>query len=155
MVVPEFIPEDVKNQELIWESSNPAYADVSPKGVVTTKKAGAGKSVTITAKTQDGSDLTAVYEIKIVKHAVKSIKLKAKNTSVKVGKSVTVKATVKTTGKTANKTLRWSSSNEKYATVSKKGVVKTNKAGKGKTVKITAMATDGTGKKAVIKIKIK
>lgn len=154
-LIPEFIPEDVKNQELIWESSNPAYADVSPKGVVTTKKAGAGKSVTITAKTQDGSNLTAVYEINIVKHAVKSIKLKAKNTSVKVGKSVTVKATVKTTGKTANKTLRWSSSNEKYATVSKKGVVKTKKAGKGKTVKITAMATDGTGKKAVIKIKIK
>lgn len=42
-----------------------------------------------------------------------------------------------------------------YATVNSKGVVKTKKAGKGKTVKITAQATDGTGKKATVKIKIK
>ena len=33
--------------------------------------------------------------------------------------------------------------------------LKAKKAGKGKTVKITALATDGTGKKAVVKIKIK
>lgn len=33
--------------------------------------------------------------------------------------------------------------------------MKATKQGKGKTVKITAKATDGTGKKAVIKIRIK
>ena len=42
-----------------------------------------------------------------------------------------------------------------YATVSSSGKVKALKAGKKKTVKITAMATDGSGKKATKIIKIK
>ena len=64
-----------------------------------------------------------------------------------------LKAAVKaTTG--ANKKLSWKSSNKAYATVSG-GKVKALRAGKGKTVKITAAATDGSGKKAVLKIKIK
>ena len=68
---------------------------------------------------------------------------------------MTLKATVKTNGKDANKTLKWSTSNKKYATVDKKGKVKAKKAGKGKTVTITAQSTDGTNKKAKVKIKIK
>jgi VCBS repeat-containing protein len=39
--------------------------------------------------------------------------------------------------------------------VTSNGVVKTKKAGKGKTVKITVAATDGSGKKTTVKIKIK
>ncbi len=70
-------------------------------------------------------------------------------------KVLAVKASVKTTGKSANKTLTWKSSNTKYATVNKKGVITTKKAGKGKTVTITAASTDGANKKATIKIKIK
>lgn len=149
------VPADAANQKLTWKSSNVKYATVSSNGLVTTKKKGAGKTVTISAATKDGSDIVATYKIKIVKHAVKSVKITAKSKTVKAGKKLSLKAHVKTTGKTANKTLTWTSSNEKYATVSKKGVVKTTKQGKGKTVKITAKATDGTGKKAVVKIRIK
>ena len=54
-----------------------------------------------------------------------------------------------------NKQLAWNSSNSKYATVTAKGKVTAKKAGKGKTVKITAKATDGSGIKKTIKIKIK
>ena len=154
-LTPTFSPADATNQKLVWSTSNKKYATVSSNGVVTTKKAGAGKTVTITATTQDGSNIKATYKIKIVKHVVKSIKITAKSKSVKAGKKLSLKAKVKTSGKTANKTLKWSSSNEKYATVSSKGVVKTKKASKGKTVKITAKATDGSGKKATFKIKIK
>ena len=57
--------------------------------------------------------------------------------------------------KKANKKLKWTSSNKKYATVSSAGKVKALKAGKGKKVKITAAATDGSGKKKTITIKIK
>ncbi len=150
-----FTPADATNQKLTWSSSNKKYATVNSKGVVTTKKAGAGKTVTITAKAQDGSGIKATYKITIMKHAVKSVKLKAKTKQVKAGKKLTLKTTVKTTGKKVNKTLKWSSSNTKYATVNSKGVVTAKKAGKGKKVKITAKATDGSGKKATITIKIK
>ena len=51
--------------------------------------------------------------------------------------------------------MKWTSSNTKYATVSGSGKVKALKAGKKKSVKITAMATDGSGKKATVTIKIK
>lgn len=148
-------PYNAANQALSFSSSNKKYAIVSSKGVVTTKKAGAGKTVTITVKAADGSGVKATYKIKIMKHAVKSIKLSASSKSVKAGKSVKIKAKVNTTGKNVNKTLKWTSSNTKYATVSKSGKVKTKKAGKGKTVTITATSTDGTNKKAKIKIKIK
>lgn len=143
------------NKKLSWSSSNKKYAAVNSKGVVTAKKAGAGKTVTVTAKATDGSGKSGKVKIKIVKHAVKKITLKCKTKTVKAGKKTTVKATVKTTGKTANKTLSWTTSNKKYATISSKGVVTAKKAGRGKTVTITARATDGTGKKAKVKIKIK
>lgn len=148
------LPKNCSNKEVNWATSNTKYATVNKNGIITTKTAGAGKTVTITATAKDGSGIVATYKIKIVKHAVKKITLKTKKT-VNAGKKITIKATVKTTGKTANKTLAWTSSNTKFATVNKKGVVSTKKAGAGKTVTITATATDGSKKKAKIKIKIK
>lgn len=148
-------PSNASNKKLQWKSSNTKYATVSQSGKVTTKKAGAGKKVMITANATDGSKIKGSYTIQIKKHAVSKISLKAKSTSVKAGKSVQIKATVKTTGKDANKTLKWSSCNIKYATVNSKGKVVAKKAGKGKKVKITAQALDGTGKKASMTIKIK
>ncbi|MCM1180866.1 MAG: Ig-like domain-containing protein [Clostridium sp.] len=147
-------PADALNTAVLWSSSNNKYATVTAAGKVTAKKAGAGKTVTITAAAQDGSGKKATFKIKIYKNAVKKIKLSAKSKSVKPGKKVTIKATV-SPSKGINKTLKWSSSNEKYATVNSKGVVTAKKAGKGKTVTITARATDGSNKKATIKIKIK
>lgn len=148
-------PSNATNKAVTWKSNNTKYATVDSKGKVTLKKAGIGKTVTITATAKDGSNKKATYKIKIMKHAVKSVKVTASTKTVKAGKSLTLKATVKTTGKSVNKTLKWTSSNTKYATVTGKGVVKAKKAGKGKTVTITATSTDGTNKKAKIKIKIK
>ena len=90
-----------------------------------------------------------------MKHAVKSIKITAPSKTLKAGKSMKLKTTIKTTGKSVNKTIKWTSSNKKYATVNSKGKVTAKKAGKGKTVTITATATDGSNKKAKVKIKIK
>lgn len=154
-------PETASNKSVKWSSSNTKYAKVNPvTGKVSTKKAGKNKKVTITATAEDGSGVTASYQIKIMPKAVKKITLKAskktlkKNATIKVkaGKKLTLKAVV-SPSKQVNKTLKWTSSNEKFATV-KNGVVKTKKSAKGKTVKITAMATDGSGKKMTIKVKI-
>lgn len=146
-------PTDALNKGVVWTSSNEKFATVDANGKVKALKNGAGKTVTITATATDGSGIKGSFTIKIYKNAVKKIKLSAKTKSVKPGKKVTIKAKVSPT-KNVNKTLKWSSSNEKYATVNSKGVVTTKKAGKGKTVIITAKATDGSGKKATIKIKI-
>ncbi len=150
-------PKNASNKKVKWSISkkDKKYATVSAKGVVTTKKAGKGKTVTVTATAADGSKKKATVKISIMKNAVTKVTLKAKSKTLKVGKKVTVKATVRTNGKKANKKLAWKSSNTKYATVNSKGVVTARKAGKGKTVTITATATDGTGKKGKIKIKIK
>ena len=67
--------------------------------------------------------------------------------------SIKLKAKVKVTKK-ANTRLFWKSSNQKFATV-KNGKVKAKKNAKGKKVKITAMATDGSGKKKSVTIKIR
>lgn len=150
-------PKSASNKKVKWSISkkDKKYATVSAKGVVTTKKAGKGKTVTVTATATDGSKKKATIKISIMKNAVTKVTLKVKNKTLKVGKKVTVKAIVKTNGKKANKKLAWKSSNTKYATVSSKGVVTAKKAGKGKNVTITATATDGTGKKGKIKIRIK
>ena len=151
-------PEDATNSDVEWSiaAKDAKYASVNAStGVVTTKKKGAGKKVTVTATAKDGSGVKATVKVQIMKHAVKSIKLKAAKKQVVAGKKVKIKTTVKTTGKKVNKTLAWTSSNDNWATVSSKGVVSTKKAGKGKTVTITATSTDGTNKKAKVKIKIK
>lgn len=145
-------PANATNKTLVWTSSNPKAATVNANGIVTMKKGSGGKKVTITAKAADGSGKKAVYTITGMKGVVKKVTISGKKT-VKAGKSIKLKAKVKATKK-ANTRLFWKSSNQKFATV-KNGKVKAKKNAKGKKVKITAMATDGSGKKKSVTIKIR
>ena len=146
-------PSNATNKAVTWTTSNKKVATVNSNGVVTFKKNAGGKKVTITATAKDGSKKSQKITLTCMKGSVKSIKLSAK-TILKRGKTTKVKATVYTQKGKANKKVVWSSSNTKLATVDKNGKVKAVKGKKG-TVKITARATDGSGKKATIKIKIK
>ena len=149
------LPKNAENKTLTWKSSNKKYVSVSGSGMVTAKKAGIGKKVTITATAKDGSGVKGKVTVQVMKHAVKRVSLKAKTKTLKAGKKLKITAQVRTSGRKANKKLAWKTSNKKYAVVNSKGVVTAKKAGRGKTVTITATSTDGTNKKGTIKIKIK
>lgn len=82
------------------------------------------------------------------------VTLNKTSATLSYGKTLTLKAKVSPTY-VSSTNVTWKSSNTKYATVTSKGVVKVKKAGIGHTVTITATAADGSGKKAVCKIKLK
>lgn len=86
----------------------------------------------------------------VVKVPVKSIK--CDDITIKAGKSKALKVTVAPSNAT-NKNVTYKSSNPKYATVSKAGVVTGKKLGKGKTVTITITSKDNS--KVVKKVKVK
>ncbi len=146
-------PSKATNKAVTWKSSNTKVATVSSKGVVTFSKKAGGKKVTITATAKDGSKKYGKITLTCMKGSVKKITLSGVKT-LKAGKTAKVKAKVTTMNGKANKTLTWTSSNTKIATVDKNGKVKAVKGKKG-TVTITARATDGSGKKATIKIKVR
>lgn len=146
-------PNNASNKTIVWKSSNPKVATVTQSGIVTMKKKTGGKKVTITAIATDGSNKYASWKITSMKGVVKKVKINGKK-RIKAGKTLKLKAKVLAT-KHANKKLLWKSNNSKFATVNQKGVVKVHKKAKGKTIKITAFATDGSNKKSTIKIKVK
>lgn len=146
-------PATASNKTVKWASSNTKVATVDQKGLVTVNKKSGGKTVVITASATDGSGVKATYKIKSMKGVVKKVTISGPK-SVKAGKSIKLKAKVTATAN-ANKKIQWVSSNEKYATVTSSGKVIAAKAAKGKSVKITAMSTDGSNKKKTLKIKIK
>ena len=146
-------PNNASNKTFVWKSSNPKVATVTQSGIVTMKKKTGGKKVAITAIATDGSNKYASWKITSMKGVVKKVKINGKK-RIKAGKTLKLKAKILAT-KHANKKLLWKSNNSKLATVNQKGVVKVHKKAKGKTIKITAFATDGSNKKSTIKIKVK
>lgn len=84
---------------------------------------------------------------------VSRIELNKKAVSLKAGSTFRLQAKVLPSKATVKK-VSYTSSNNKYAVVNSKGMVKAKKAGVGKTVKITVKATDGSKKKAICKVTI-
>lgn len=147
-------PSNATNKKVTWKSSNTKYASVNSNGNVSIKSAGAGKTVKITATAKDDSGVTKTVTIKIPTIKVSKLKIKASKTTVIAGKSVKATAYI-TPSNATNKKVTWKSSNTKYATINSKGIIVTKKAGKGKSVKITATSKDNRRIKATITIKIK
>ena len=138
-------PANADNKTLVWTSSNTKIATVS-NGVVKGVKAG---RVIITAKTTDGSNISATCTV-TVKQPVTRISL-SKKATMYTGKKLTLKAKV-IPANASNKALTWKSSNTKIAKVASNGVVTGVKAG---TVKITATAKDGSRKSATCTVTVR
>ena len=127
----------LSGDKVTWSSSNTNVAKVNSKGVVTAKKSG---KATITAVASDGLKVKCTITVK-----KPSIKLKTKSViTLKVGKTLKIKATSTPGGKFTYKT-----SSKKIATVSSKGVIKAKKKG---TADIT-VARNGVKKKIKVKVK--
>ena len=140
-----FTPEDAVKENITLTSSDSKVVTVNGTKL-TAKKAGTSR---ITVTSENG--LTKIFKVKVMKKAVSKVKLKASKRSVKIGKSLKLKAATYPSKKAGSK-VNWKSSNESIATVTQKGVVKGIKKGK---VKITATALDGSGKKKDIKITVR
>ncbi|MDE7421762.1 MAG: Ig-like domain-containing protein [Muribaculaceae bacterium] len=110
-------PENATSKEVKWTSSDSNIATVSTKGLVTAKKAG---KVTITA-TANKYTATCVITITDPVVAVESVTLDKTESTLEVGKTVTLTATVAPADAT-DKTVTWTSSDDAVATV-KDGVV--------------------------------
>ena len=135
------------SKAVTYKTSNKKVATVNAKGKITAKKKGTA-TITIYSK----ADKKKTCKIKVtVGTPVTKVKLNKTKANLNVGKSLTLKTTL-SPKKPSNKGIIWKSSNTKIATVTSKGVVKAKKAG---TVKITATAKDGSGKKATCKVTVK
>lgn len=156
-------PAEVDKSKVEWFSSNNKYAAVTQDGLVKAKKAGAGHTVVITCQSTDGSGAVGSIAIRIVPDYIEKMYLTVKNSkgkavkkqlSVNSGDKAVLETTYKTTGKDTVKKLVYTSSNTEWAKVDEKGNVKFFKAGRGHTVKITAVTKDGA-KKASYKFYIR
>lgn len=131
---------------LYWSSSNENVVGVDQNGILTAVAAG---TATVTAEAADNTGVSAVCQVTVTK-PVSAITLDKTSASVLAGKTVAIKATVKPDD-AGNKAVSWTSSDQKIATVTQKGVVKGIKRG---TVTITAAAKDGSGKKVTCKVTV-
>lgn len=138
--------ETATNQNVKWTSSNSKVASVSSTGKVTGIKTG---NATITATAQDGSEVEATCDIRVV-HLVSRVKLSRSTLTMYVGDSKKIKATI--SPKTATyKTAKWSTSDASIAIVQSDGTIIGIKAG---SVMITAQAIDSSGKKAICYVSV-
>ncbi len=130
------------NAKLTWKSSNKNVVRVNKKGVAIGVKPG---KATIKCKVKlDGKTVKKNIKVTVKKPVkIKKMTLKASSTQMTVGTQMSLGKKIKP-AKASVKKLKYTSSDEKVAEVSKKGVVTAKAAG---TVKITAKTTDGSKKK--------
>ena len=128
-------PKNATNKRIEWISSNESIATVS-KGIVKPLLPG---TVTITALSQDGSNIKGNLELQIVQ-PVKKILLSEASVNLAPGTTWKLKATVEPAN-ASNKNVIWKSTNEKIAVIESDGTIKGLKKGK---TKIVATAADGS-----------
>ena len=135
-------PSNAKNTNVTWTSSNTSIVTVSG-GKLTALKKG---SATITVKTEDGGK-TATCSVSVLDKDIEvtSITLDKAEAEVSVGEIVTLKADIEPEDAT-NQNIKWTSSDDKIATVSG-GVVTGVSVG---TATITAIAESGNKSAACV-----
>lgn len=140
-------PNKGANKKVTYKSANSKIASVNAKGQVKGVKAGTTK---ITVVSKKNSKKKATIKVVVKKAAAKKVAINTKKATIAVGatKKLTAKVTPK---KNVCTKVQWTTSKQKVATVTAKGVVKGVSEG---TATITATAADGSGKKATCKVTV-
>ena len=132
---------------LKFSTSNKKIVTVSSAGKIKAVKKG---SANITISLKSNAKIKKVVKVTVGQPATR-VKVNKSALTIKKGRSAVIKATVGP-NTASNKKVIWKSSNSKIAKVSATGRVT---AVKGGTVTITAVAADGSGKKAVCRVTVK
>jgi uncharacterized delta-60 repeat protein len=129
-------PNNASNRNVTWKSSNTKYVTVTSSGKI--KGVASGKSAIITVTTVNGNK-KATAKVTVSGIPVKEIKSSPSNLTIK--KNTVGKINIIITPSNAtNKGIRWTSMNNKVATVNSSGVVRGVAPGK---TTITAISLDG------------
>ena len=131
------LPEDAGDRSVTWTSSDERIVTVDTEGVVTAVSAG---TATVTATTNDGTDLTASCVVTVTPKLAESISLDREELTLKRGASERLTATVYP-ATADDRSVRWTSSDEDVATVDAEGIVTAVSVG---IATVTAATNDGT-----------
>ena len=138
-------PDDATYKDVEWSSSNSSVASIS-KGKVTALAPG---NAVITAKTMDGSNLSATCTVKVKPIYVTSLSLDKESLELLVEETALLTASLYPDNAT-EKTVVWTSSDASVASVDE-GFIKAEGAG---VATITVKTTDGTNLSASCKVKV-
>ena len=152
------LPQNAKNKEITWSlvSHNPPTApnkasSFDPKTGVFTAGTALGEQLTLTAKTKNGKLATAKIKVKLV--SVSSVKFSKSKATAAMGKTYDLKKVLTVTPKAAaDPSIKWTSADDKIASVNDQGIMTAHEGG---TVKITATSISNPDKKASCTISVK
>ena len=150
------VDADATNKTVIWsmEGEGAAYATLSSAGVLKTQKVTEPKTLTVIARSADGSELAA-YCVVTIHPATTKVEVLKDGMPVTdilvlaVGQSLDLDGISQPVD--AADAYTWKTASSKYVTVDEDGVV-TVIAG-GRTVSVTCTAADGSGRSAVVRIR--
>ena len=140
------LPENAKNKDVKWESSDDRIATVTEEGKVIARAKG---TATITVSSADNETIKDTCKV-TVKVPVDKVQLSKTKLVLAPQKTYTLIAT-SLPASANNKNVKWSSSDEKIASVSQTGKVTAKKVG---TAVITVASVD-SGVKATCKVTVK
>ncbi|MDE5796708.1 MAG: Ig-like domain-containing protein, partial [Muribaculaceae bacterium] len=153
------VPEYATNKNIKWFSNDTTVATVSPYGTVTAVDGGStGKEAIITAASKDNEDIKAICKVFVNKRVpVEDIKIVSSSNNSEVhsltlteGGLSSLTAKVEPANAT-NQNIKWTSSNDKVATVSSYGLVTAISKG---TADITATSVDNPDKSATCTVTV-
>lgn len=132
---------------LKFSTSNKKIVTVSSAGKIKAVKKG---SANITISLKSNAKIKKVVKVTVGQPATR-VKVNKSALTIKKGRSAVIKATVGP-NTTSNKKVIWKSSNSKIAKVSATGRVTAVRGGRAT---ITAIAADGSGKKAICRVTVR